>query len=90
MEFYNNKPIIYSLGNYWFNSRTLDSMLVQLRFYGDDNGGNVEVSVVPAIQKNAKTQIVTDAAEMERIFSYLEDISINVEIDENGMVTQLP
>ena len=90
MEFYNNKPIIYSLGNYWFNSRTLDSMLVQLRFYGDDNGGNVEVSVVPAIQKNAKTQIVTDAAEMERIFSYLEDISINVDIDENGMVTQLP
>lgn len=90
MEFYNNKPIIYSLGNYWFNSRTLDSMLVQLRFYGDDNGGNVEVSVVPAIQKNAKTQIVTDAAEIERIFSYLEDISINVEIDENGMVTQLP
>ncbi|MBP3677288.1 MAG: CapA family protein [Agathobacter sp.] len=90
MEFYNNKPIIYSLGNYWFNSRTLDSMLVQLRFYGDDNGGNVEVSVVPAIQKNAKTQIVTDAAEIERIFSYLEDISVNVEIDENGMVTQLP
>lgn len=90
MEFYNDKPIIYSLGNYWFNSRTLDSMLVQLRFYGDDNGGNVEVSVVPAIQKGAKTQIVTDTTEMERIFSFLENISINVSIDENGVVTETP
>lgn len=89
MEFYDNKPIIYSLGNYWFNSRTLDSMLVELRFHGDDNGGNVEVSIVPAIQKNSKTQIVKEPSEMERIFSYLESISINVEVDESGIVTQV-
>lgn len=88
MEFYNKKPIIYSLGNYWFNSKTLDSMLIQLRFTGDDNGGSVEVSVVPAIQKGAKTQIVTEAEEQERIYSFLEDISVNVEINENGIVTE--
>jgi len=88
MEFYNGKPIIYSLGNYWFNSKTLDSMLVQLRFFGDDNGGSVEVSVVPALQKNAKTQIITEEAEVEKLFSYLEEISINVSIDENGIVTE--
>lgn len=88
MEFYDDKPIIYSLGNYWFNKKTLDTMLVQLRFVGDDNGGTVEVSVVPAIQKGAKTQIVTEAEEQERIFSFLEDISINIEIDENGVVTE--
>jgi poly-gamma-glutamate synthesis protein (capsule biosynthesis protein) len=90
MEFYNGKPIIYSLGNYWFNSRTLDSMLINLRFYGDDTASYVGVEVVPAIQKGAKTQIVTEESEKERIFSHLEDISINVEIDENGMVTQAP
>jgi poly-gamma-glutamate synthesis protein (capsule biosynthesis protein) len=90
MEFYNGKPIIYSLGNYWFNSRTLDSMLINLRFYGDDTASYVGVEVVPAIQKGAKTQIVTEESEKERIFSHLEDISINVEIDENGMVTQTP
>lgn len=90
MEFYNGKPIIYSLGNYWFNSRTLDSMLINLRFYGDDTASYVGVEVVPAIQKGAKTHIVTEESEKERIFSHLEDISINVEIDENGMVTQTP
>lgn len=88
MEFYDEKPIIYSLGNYWFNRRTLDSMLVELRFYGDDNGGNVEVSVVPAIQKDARTQIVTDVEEQERIYSFLEEISINVEIDQDGIVKE--
>lgn len=89
MEYYDDKPIIYSLGNYWFNSKTLDSMLIQLRFVGDDNGGEVEVSVVPAIQSGAKTQIVTDAEEQERIYSFLEDISINIEIDKNGIVKEI-
>ena len=88
MEFYDEKPIIYSLGNYWFNNKTLDSMLIQLHFSGDDNGGNIEVSVVPAIQAGAKTQIVTESNEQERIYSFLEDISVNVEIDENGIVTE--
>ena len=88
MEYYGKKPIIYSLGNYWFNSKTLDSMLINLRFYGDDNGGDVEVTVVPAIQSGAKTQIVTESAEQERIYSFLEEISINVEIDEKGIVTE--
>ncbi len=86
MEFYDGKPIIYSLGNYWFNSKTLDSMLVQLHFVGDDTNGSVEVSIVPAIQKGAKTQIVTDPEEQERIYSFLEEISINVTIDEQGFV----
>ena len=90
MEFYNGKPIIYSLGNYWFNSRTLDSMLINLRFYGDDSSSHVEVEVVPAVQKGAKTQIASTASEAERIFRYLESISINVTIDENGIVTQAP
>lgn len=86
MEYYDGKPIIYSLGNYWFNSKTLDTMLVQLHFYGDDNSQNLEVSIVPAIQSGAKTQIVTSEKEKDRIFSLLEDISINIEIDENGSV----
>lgn len=87
MEYYNGKPIVYSLGNYWFNSKTLDTMLVQVRFFGDDMEENVEVSVVPAIQKNAKTQIVT-GEKQERIYSFLEEISINIEIDANGKVLE--
>lgn len=88
MEYYDGKPIVYSLGNYWFNNKTLDTMLVQLRFFGDDTGGETELSIVPAIQKDAATQIVRDTKEQERIFSFLEGISVNIEIDQDGRVTE--
>lgn len=89
MEYYNGKPIIYSLGNYWFNSKTLDSMLIQLHFSGDSSSQKLEVGMVPAIQSDCKVQIVTDEAEKERIYSYMESISINVDVDKNGIVTEI-
>ena len=89
MEYYNGKPILYSLGNYWFNNKTLDSMLVKLHFYGNDLEQQLEVSVIPAIQSEARTQIVTEPQEQERIYSLLEDISVNVEIDEFGVLREI-
>ena len=87
MEYYEGKPIIYSLGNYWFNEKTLDTMLLDLHFYGDDTGGNIEVKVIPAVQSDFCTRIVTQE-EQERIYSFLEGISVNVEIDGEGIVTE--
>ena len=86
MEYYNGKPIIYSLGNFWFDEYYEDTMLVNIRIHGDINGSNVEVSVVPGMQDDGKTVIFTDEAEKERVYKHLEDISVNIEIDENGVV----
>lgn len=88
MEYYDNKPIIYSLGNYWFNEKTLDTMLLELHFSGDDTNEKLEVKVIPAVQSGYFTTIVSEESEQERIYTFLEDISINVEIDENGYVTE--
>lgn len=88
MEYYNGKPIIYSLGNFWFNNKTLDSMLIQLHFSGDSTSESLEVQMVPAIQSGCTVQLASDEEEQERIYSYMESISINVEIDENGIVTE--
>jgi len=87
MEFYDGKPIIYSLGNYWFNDKTLDSMLIELHFSGNDVEQNLEVKMIPAIQTHATTNWV-DESEQQRIFEFMESISINVEIDEKGIVTE--
>lgn len=87
MEFYDGKPIVYSLGNYWFNDKTLDTMLIELHFSGNDAEQNLEVKIIPAIQTNATTKWV-DEKEQQRIFDFMERISINVEIDENGVVTE--
>lgn len=88
MEYYDDKPIIYSLGNYWFNEKTLDTMLLDLHFYGDDNGGHLDVQIIPALQSGYRTQILTEPKEQERLYSFLESISVNVEIDANGMVLE--
>lgn len=87
MEFYDGKPIVYSLGNYWFNDKTLDTMLIELHFSGNDAEQKLEVKMIPAIQTNATTKWV-DEVEQQRIFDFMERISINVEIDENGVVTE--
>ena len=88
MEFYNGKPIVYSLGNFWFNVKTLDTMLLQLRITGEREEPKIEVSVIPALQKDSKTTILMAQEDKENLYEYLERISINITIDENGVVTQ--
>lgn len=86
MEYYDGKPIIYSLGNFWFDDATVDTMLLQLHFYGDDQNQKLEVKVIPAIQSAYCTKGVTEREEQKRIFRFLEDISVNVAITKDGIV----
>lgn len=86
MEFYEGKPILYSLGNFWFNHKELDTMLVEVRITGERDNPQIEVAVIPALQKNYKTTILTEQEEKEELYEYLESISIDVEIDENGIL----
>lgn len=88
MEFYKGKPIIYSLGNYWFNGKTLDTMLLNLHFTENEAEQEVEVSILPAVQSGYCTRYAKNLEEQERIYSFLEEISINVEIDAQGVVTE--
>ena len=88
MEYYDGKPIIYSLGNYWFNGKTLDTMLVQLHFSGDDTQSQLTVQVVPAVQAEYRTIYAGELSEQRRIYDFLESISINVQISDQGIVTE--
>lgn len=88
MEYYKGKPIVYSLGNFWFDEYYEDTMLLNVRISGDDNGSKLEISVIPAMQDDGRTEVFTEQVEKERVYDYLESISINVEIDENGVVKE--
>ena len=88
MEFYQGKPIIYSLGNYWFNEKTLDTMLVQLHISGDADRSNIEVEIIPAVQTDCRTIYAEQEEEQRRIFDFLEEISVNVEITDEGIVRE--
>lgn len=83
MDFYKDKLIAYSLGNFWFNDETVDTGILKLEISSPEK---ISSSFVPCIQKNCETFLVTDKKEQTRIFGYLEELSDNLTIDENGKI----
>ena len=88
MEFYDGKPIIYSLGNFWFNKRSLPTMLLSVHITGEREQPKLEVKVIPAIQENNTTTILTETEEIDELYQYLESISVNVEINADGTIQE--
>ena len=85
MEYVNGKPIIYSLGDFWFNSETKYTGLLQLHITMD---GLAEMSFVPALQTNYTTQYIKAPEKQEKLYQFLEDLSINIEINSNGIIRE--
>lgn len=79
----NDSLVFYSLGNYWFSSKTLDSCLVTLEI---GEGGLVSAQFVPCMTEGSKTNMATDG-ESIRILNYMRSISETVSIDDQGYVT---
>lgn len=76
-------PVIYSLGNFWFNSKTLDTGMVEVTI---DETGIVSYQFIPCLQSGCKTTLLQDA-EKERVLAYMRSISEGVRIDEEGFVS---
>ncbi len=76
-------PIIYSMGNFWFNSKTLDTGMVEVVI---DASGIVSYQFVPCLQSGCRTTLL-EGAEKERVLAYLRSISEGVQIDAEGFVS---
>lgn len=78
---YKGAPIFYSLGNFWFNDKTLYTTVVELKVTED---GELKGRMLPCIQKNKETRLLTGAAEKKRFADYVNGISTNARIGKNG------
>lgn len=76
-------PVIYSMGNFWFNSKTLDTGMVEVVI---DESGIVSYQFVPCLQSGCRTALL-EGAEKERVLGYLRSISEGVQIDADGFVS---
>lgn len=86
MEFYNNAPIMYSLGNFWFNAQTAYTCLYELEI--DTKTKKISsVRFIPAMQKNCYTNGDLDQQTKKEIIDFETKLSFSVYIDENGFVT---
>ncbi|NLP34076.1 MAG: CapA family protein [Clostridiales bacterium] len=83
-EFYKGKPIAYSLGNFWFNSAKRETGLLKIHLDSEDD---IRMQILPAMGKDTYTYLLTEENERKSYFDYMEKISFDVTIDEDGFVT---
>ena len=84
IEIYNDKPIIYNLGNFLFNDLVVDTAVFQIKL---NENGEMEYYMIPAIQKNCSTSLLYDN-EKQRVIDDLNSWSINTFIDKDGKISK--
>ena len=76
-------PVAYSLGNFWFNSKTLDTGMIKVTL---DENGLQSCQFIPCLQSGSRT-VLLQGEEKQRVLDFMQDISDGVQIDEDGYVT---
>lgn len=87
IEIYKEVPIFYSLGNFWFNEKDLYSGYIKLSI-DTTNKTIKDMTFVPCVQQNCATRLYKDEQEEREIFDFIEDISPNVTINNEGIITE--
>ena len=82
-DYVNGVPVIYSLGNFLFNSKNVDTCLLKATF---DRNGLKTLQFIPAVQAGCMVSSAQDS-EKTRIISEMIQMSSNVNIDQDGIVT---
>jgi len=84
-EYVQGVPVVYSLGNFWFNSKNLDTCVVQ----AVAAEGKIEsVRFIPCCQHDCRTDMYEKGdSEYSRILGVMQYLSYDVSIDEDGFVT---
>ena len=85
VEIYNDKPIIYNLGNFLFNNETIDTALFQVIL---NNDGTMDYYMLPALQKDSYTSLLT-GDEKSRVINGINSWSINAKLDDNGKIIKV-
>lgn len=85
IEYYKGVPVFYSLGNFWFNEKELETALLELTVTGTREDWSLGAAIIPALQSDCKTQVLADG---QRVYDLLNDISLNAGVREDGTVYQ--
>ncbi len=85
ISYIEDTPIIYSLGNFWFNSRSQDTGVLEVVIDTSTSANTKSVRFIPAMQANCKTSLLQDS-EKQRVLNYMQSISTDVQFDSDGYV----
>jgi len=86
IEVINSVPVLYSMGNYLFNSSSLDTGLARVTL--DTKEKTIkELEFIPAKQAGCKTQLL-DGAEKTRVIDYINSLSGTDVLDGQGYLVR--
>jgi len=80
IDFYNNKAIIYNLGDFIFNNESKDTGIFQLKLTED---GILKYQFIPCKEENEYTYLLKDN-EKQRVLDKMQNLSPNITITEEG------
>ncbi|MBE5923576.1 MAG: CapA family protein [Lachnospiraceae bacterium] len=85
VEYYKNVPIFYSMSNFSFSSKVIDTCILNVQV---DKDGIRQAKYIPCMENSGKTiQCEQVSNDYQRIISTLNKISANAAIDEEGVVS---
>lgn len=82
IEYYNNKPIVYSLGNYIFGKEIPKTVLLMVEINEDNS---LKLRLIPCTT-DASLRLKIAEEKKSEIYNYIESISYGITIDEDGIV----
>lgn len=100
VEYYNNKPIVYSLGNFVFGSSIPRTMLLEVKLGAVDDEpqdavigcgetvSDLSLTVHPGTSSGGYTRMLATAQEKQEFFDYLESISYGVTFEDGDVMPQ--
>lgn len=91
IEYYQGKPILYSLGNYWFNGKSMDTMLAELHISGTAEDYEMQLQLIPGRQENCQVAYLSEETEQDAFYRNMEYLSsaYGISVDQDGYVTEL-
>ena len=76
-------PIVYSLGNFWFNSKEMDTGIFKVTL---NENGLQSCQFIPCRQSGSQTALL-QGEEKKKVLDFMRGISGGVQIDEEGYVS---
>lgn len=89
VEYYKEKAIVYSLGNFIFGSSIPRTALLEVRLPGMEKDGNLGLRLIPGTSKSGYTQMFTEERSLQEFASYMQGISYGVVIGQDGRISQI-
>lgn len=86
IEYYQGKPIVYSLGNFIFGSQIPKTMLLMVNLEEEA----ISLKLIPGTSSGGYTRTLNTEVEKTEFFQYMQELSFGITVDEVGNVSDKP